>query len=157
MQGGKSSSGWWQQVPKSPMWATQPCVVRVPCWLILASSILLPSATVSELLWYIYFFPDLILLLLMMLWWTKTSRYFLPQDGHPRRHGTERKLACVVAVVSLCYQSCSQSQMGHSLSQSSSLWESCILGRSAESIKEKMWEGRDWAHRGGWDGRNTII
>lgn len=103
--------------------------------------------------YYYFYFSDLILLLLTVLWWTNTSRYFLPQDGHPQRHGTEGKLACVVAVVSLCYQSCSQRVRQGSFSlPSSSLGESCVLGRSAESIKGKMWEGRGWAHHGGWDG-----
>lgn len=53
--------------PRSPMWATQPYVVRVPCRLTLASSILLPSATISELSWFF------LLLLLFLFFWSDTA------------------------------------------------------------------------------------
>lgn len=78
-------------------------------------------------------------------------------EAWPLRQDT--KLACVVAVVSLCYQSHIRRVIQGSFSLlSSSLGESCELGRLVEDAKEKrMWEDRGWAHHGGWDGRNMII
>lgn len=91
--------------------------------------------------------------------WNKNTEAFpAPRwplsEAQPLRQGTERRLAYVVVLVSLCYQS-----RVHRVKQgsSSSSGKSCVLGRLAEDTKEKeMWEDGGRPDHGGWEARNTI-
>ena len=163
-EGGKGlcDRGLWQQLPKELREGCLPRSVRILCQLTLASSTL-SSFSLQQSQNYITIGFFLRSGAAGAVWNKNAEAFPAPRwplsEAQPLRQDTERGLACVVVLVSLCSQSCvHRVKQGSSSLPSSSSGESCVLGRWAEDTKEKeMWEDSGWPDHGGWDARNTII